>query len=470
MKPGEIFTNYSNYLKEVKSKYDTNEAKARAAFTNGNSFLKKVKFTPDTQYTILYPLEISLPFDPETLDEDVFNIDNPLPLIGAPTTVCNGLRKMAAENQDFANKLCEVLDCELDALKVEAETFDQEDIKLWHKLAHIDYIAAYVQHLNTNNSQFKFGRNIGAEVELDDDGNVIGTNGVGFRLFELENALISIRANDVHEEYTTGDKKDNPKSEETEAIRNLWKDRLIGNPFPCAFTRVIMFTTDNDNTVDKNEMSEWKRNKKIQTYMFYQKLNREKIVNTLEKALSSAKSDLSMDFIEAVVTVPRNEDGSKDRVNYMGITYTAANASSTIFNDEINDFGDFKKAYAKLRDDQKQWSKDTLKRSIFELRKLSDSALLSEMSNSLNAYNDAMKSSALIEQYGDILSQIDNTLSEKIALKIMDTGSDAEVRKEIIDAAPMSNETNTDDNGNLIDETSEDSLGDALADILNEGL
>lgn len=470
MRPGEIVSDFSKYLENVKSNFDASQAKTRAAFSNGSAFLKKVKFEPDQRLAIIYPLEICLPFDPVTLDDDVFNIDNPLPLSGSPTSACIALRKQAKTNPEFAEVLARALDCSIEDLKVDSEEFDIKDIKLWHKFARIQYVSGYTQHLNTNPGQFKFGRNVGAKAIVDDSYQVIGTEGVGFRLHELETSLIAIRVQNVQREYEPGGSKaDRPKEELKAEIKSLWTDRLIGNPYPVVFGQIAVFHVDTDNAVDKKEREDWKKNKKISNFFYYQKLSREKIINTLEKALSSKGNDVAMDFLEAVVTVPKNEDGDKTRVQYMGISYTAASTQSSVFGSiegEPNnaDLEGFIEAYRAYRDDDKKWSPKALEKSVFELRVPSDATLISEMSNSIKTYEDCMNSSELTESFGDILSRLDTSLTQKVAEKVLETGEDKAIPAEIVSSAPIATESNTDDNGNISELDIADILNNAIDD------
>lgn len=448
MKPESFASNYQAFIKASRERYSPDKAKERSTFEQGSTFLKKVKFVQDSTYAFLYPLELVLPFDPETLSTEVFNNENPLPLPGSPTTAANQLRAMAKDNPEFAEKLAEVLDTTIEKLKLDSTEFDASDIRLWHKLARIQFITGWVQHLNTKKETFKFGRTVGCKPVFDEDRNVVGTEGVGARLVELETALISIKIQKESDSYKDGGKNaDRPDSELEQTIKKLWKDRLIGNPYQVAFVRICAFTDDTEYAVAKGETDVWNKSKRIKDFSFYQKITRDNIT-LLERSLSSRNSDIHMDFLETVVTVPKSDDGKT--VQYIKITYVPATPLTSIFmvdpdtDQPINKLEGFEEAYTTLRDDPKQWSEETLHKSIFEFRVPSDSTLLSEMKNSLDAYEDAMNSSELTG-YSDILDKLDSTLTEKIALQIMDSDDDVKISPEIVASAPVDNENNTSD-------------------------
>lgn len=447
MKPGEInMTNYTDFIKNAKARFDPKVAQARNAFESGSSFLKKFKLEPEKVYTTLIPLELCLPFDPTTLETDVFNTSNPIPLPGSPTTVVKNLKLMAKENPDFAKKLAESLGVTVEDLKLDVEAIEKSEIKLWHKLCRIQFITGYVQHLNTKKDKFPFGRNVGCEAELSDEGLVEGTQGIGYRLYELESAMISIEIQRIRDSYESGgENADRPKKEMEDRIKKLWEDRLVGNPYQIAFCRVVIFSSSKDGEVCKEDIEQWNKTKKIGTFMRYQKILRDRI-SQFEGVLMS-KSDINMDFIEAIVDVPKaNESG---KINYQNVNYSTANRASSIFqldedtNEPLNNLEGFREEFIKVRDDEKVWSDDILKKSIIEYRIPSDTTLAAEVSNSLAVYEDAMKSQSLIQSYGDILNQINGTLHQEIVDKLLD-GEDngKDISQEIIDAAPIMNENN----------------------------
>lgn len=447
MKPGELnMQNYMDFIKNAKERFDPKKAKARTSFESGAGFIKKFKMEPDNTYTVLVPLELCIPFDPDTLETDVFNALNPLPLPGAPTTVVRMLKKTAKDNPDFAEKLAESLGVSVADLKLDTDAVEKPDIKLWHKLCRIQYITGYVQHLNTKRDKFPFGRNVGADVILNDDGDVQDTAGIGYRLYEMESAILSIEVQRIRDSYEPGGVNADRTAKDMEtSISALWKDRLIGNPYQIAFCRVFVFQSNKDGEVSRSDLDQWNKNKKVQQFMRYQKILRDRI-NTYEAVLMS-KSDINMDFIETIVEVPKA--GDNDKINYQNINYSTANRASSIFqldedtNKPLNELEGFKEEFIKLRDDSKIWSDDTLKKSIIEYRIPSDTTMLAEMSNSLQPYEEAMKSPKLFQEYSDVIGMINSNLHASIAEKLLegeDNGKD--ISQEIIEAAPRMDEKN----------------------------
>ena len=445
MKPGEILKDYTQFIQAAKDRFDPAKAKARTAFETGSAFIKKFKLDPDKQYTVLVPLELCLPFDPVTLSQEVFNQTNPLPLPGSVDSAIKMLKQTAKANDAFADKLAEVLGVTVEGLKLDIDAVDSPTRLLFHKLSRIQFITGYVQHMNTKRDKFPFGRNVGAEVVLDTDGNITDTQGVGYRLYEMESAIISVEVQRVRDSYEPGgENADRPAKEMENAIKQLWSDRLIGNPYQTAYCRVFAFTLANkDGELVQTDVDAWNKTKKVSQFMRYMKLTREKM-DTIESVLCT-RSDVNTDFIEVIVDVPKAGDNGK--INYQSVNYSTANRASSIFQiaeetgKPINNIEGFTDEYIKLRDDDKLWNDDILKKSIIEYRIPSDSVMLAEMSNSLAVYEDAMKSADILQSYGDILGQINSNLQSAIAAKIMDGDDNGKlISREIMESAPIMDE------------------------------
>lgn len=455
MKPSELnLADYASFIADAKKRYDPDVAKRRTSFESGTGFLKKFKLEPNTAYNVLVPLELCIPFNPDDLSTDEFDRNNPLPLPGSPSTVVKRLRAMAKDRQDFAEKLASSLGVTVDKLKVDSTEIDKSDVKLWHRLCRMQYITGYVQHLNTNKEKFSFGRKVGADVQLTDDGSIAGTTGAGYQLYEMENAFISVEIQTLRDTFEPGGvNADRPKKELEEKTKALWSDRLIGNPYQIAFCRCIPFTASADGTLAKGDASNWAKSKKIGPLIRYMKVTRDRI-DLFESVLTS-KSDMYMDFIETQINVPKSEEGNK--VNYMGVNYANANQSSSVFQiddstgEPLNDLTGFIDEFITYRDDDKVWNDDILRRSIIEYRVPSDDQLCAEISSSLSIYENAMKSESIFHDYGEIIQRISSSLHADIAEKILDgdvTNKDKSI--EIIDNAPVMNE-NTDDLGSELD-------------------
>lgn len=456
MKPGEItLGTYTDFINEAKKRFDPTKAKARSAFESGAGFLKKFKMEAEKNYAVLIPLEVALPFDPTDLNSDAFDRHNPLPLAGSPTTAIRGLKLMAKNDPALAEKLAQTLQVEVKDLNLDVDSVESSEIKMWHKLCRIQYITGYVQHLNTNHEKFAFGRKVGAEVILDDEGNVQDTKGVGYRLYELESALISVEIQMLKDTYEPGGvNADRPAKDMEAAIKNLWQNRLVGNPYQIAFCRCAVFTSTPDGSVNSDEITAWNKSKKIGQFIRYQKITRDRI--ELFESVLTTRSDMNMDFVEITVNVPKAENG---RINYMSVNYGLANKSSSIFQiDEdtgnpINNLKGFIEEFTAYRDDAKVWTDDILRRSIIEYRIPGDSQFIAEVSSNLSTYEDALKSESIFTQYSDILQQLNSSLYSDVAEKILEgdvNGKD--IAPAIIETQPIMNENNDHEEMSVQDE------------------
>lgn len=472
MKPGELtkgkyvdFAKLSqDFAKASMERFDPNKAKLRSAFESGSSFIKKLKFEANKSYAVLMPLELCLPFNPETLDEETFNKENPLPLGGSPTTAALALKRLAKENDAFAEKLSSVMGVSISSLNLDNDYIaDEKEIRTWHRLARIQYLTGTVQHLNTDKSKFKFGRNCGCTPIMDEAGNITGTEGIGYSLCEMEAALISIKIQMINDSYEAGgENAGRPLTERDSAIKALWNDRLIGKPFNLSFACCIVFETDNIGNLTVKTVSDWNKDKKLKPLMKYMKVTNDKI--SIFESVLSERADTAMDFIEVRIQTP--EMGDNNRLDYQKINYSTASRDNSIFrmhedNEDtpVHDLRNFKEEYTSYRDNEKTWNDDILRRSIYEFRTITDDALLSEMQESVKVYEDAMKSNEIIQSYGEIISQINNNLMDEALTSIIsgdDNGKTVDI--DIVNSAPVHDE--------LHDPSEGDSLSE-IDDILN---
>lgn len=457
MKLSEMLTkkDYSEYMQRS-AEQDSSAAARRQSFMSASGFLKKLKLEAGKHYVNLLPLELALPFNPFKLEDESYSISNPFVLPGSVTSAVRILKMHANENEELKKKLVEVFGAEEKAFNFgEDAIVDLEERKVWHKYCRIQFHTNWVQKLNTSPEKFKFGRNIGADVVLNEDGDVEGTSGVGYSLFDLESALLSIKIQQINDSYAPGGANESrPETEKTTQIDALWKNRLISRPFLLSFVRIVSFPvlSTNEGTLEPKFIQEWKKKKDLSKSEYYMKYTRDRL--DAAEAVLSTKSDIHDDFIEMFLTVP---DDTGDNNIYEGINRFATNMVTSPILEPTNDMGDVIEKYRERRDDDSIWNDSVLSKSIYDFRKKSDSVLLSEFKNNLTGYASAMNSQAIIQGYPEILMQIDEQLTSNIAESILtdgDTGK--EISQDIISSEPV------------IDENTEETLGSALSSVFSD--
>ena len=471
MKPGDFnVANYNALLQRSRESFakNSNSNAARQQFEQGSGFLKKFKLEENKTYVLLIPLELTLPFDPVTLSEEVYNSGNPFILTGSVTSAVLALKAMARDNPEFAEKLAATLGVSVEKLRLDAEVreqtsseiaenkelFSDEEIIMWHRLARLQIITGYVQRLQTQSDKFKFGRNVAAVPIFDEDGIIVGTKGVGGQLKALEDSLIALKISEVIESYKTGGiNESKTKKDMDDEIKKLWSNRLIGNVYSLAFARCFPFVVDDSSKVDKATATEWAKKPNANMVMKYMKLTRDNL-RIFEQGIST-KHDTHMDLIEINVVVPPATD---NKINYTNVNYSIAKKSNSMFDLDDDDQYTLKgfKAAVRKAMDSTTWSEEVLRKSIYDFRSISDAALIAEVSNDLKMYNDVINNSSIYETYGDLLTQMDSSLTAEIAMQIVDgTASTAEVDQKIVDSAPV------------INEMTEEQMGVNLNDVLD---
>lgn len=464
MKLGEILAkgDFSSYLAQA-AEQDAQANATRDRFMTGGGFLKKFKIEADKKYAVLYPLEMCLPFNPANPDDESYSISRPFVLPGSVTSAIIAVKSVAKQNPAVANKLADVLGVDVSALNLDGELVikngkatDAElaEIRMWHKLCRIQFVTGYTQVLNTGKKQF--AEKIGCEPIFDDDYNIIGTKGIGYTMFELETALISIKAQEIEDTYKPGGKNaDKPQADCDAEKKALWKNRIISNPYALSYAQVVVFPLlNNEGKVLEESREAWAKDKSLRDRTFYTKITRNDVENT-ESYLSSDIYDCNIDFVEVMFTVPK-EDPKDQMAIYREMNKSGASILTTITRPQANLDGLAEK-YREARDNTATWNEKTLKKSIYDYRLRSDEALASDIKNAIKGYDSAMKSPDILDKYSNALEIIDSQLVASLAEDILSgKGTDKVIDTKVFAEAPK------------VDENTPESLADEIGSILDE--
>lgn len=464
MKLGEILAkgDFSSYLAQA-AEQDAQANVTRDKFLTGSGFLKKFKIEADKKYAVLYPLEMFLPFNPTDLEDERYSISHPYVLPGSVTTAIAATKHIAQENPEVAKKLAQTLGVDVSALHLDStlEVTDGKateeqiaEIHMWHKLCRIQFVTGYTQVLNTGKKPY--AEKIGCEPVFDDDFNIIGTKGIGYQLYELENALISIKSQEIEDTYKPGGINADKTQADCDAEKKaLWKNRIISNPYALSYAQVVVFPLlNNEGKVLEEAREAWAKDKSLRTHTFYTKVTRNDI-EAAESYLSSDVYDGNLDFIEIMWVVPK-EDPKDQMAIYRELNKSGASLLTTITK-PASGLPGLAAKYREAKDNTNTWNDKTLKKSIYDYRLRSDDALASDVKSAIKGYDSAMKSPEILDKYSQALEAIDSQLVASLADDILSgNGTDKMIDTKVFAEAPV------------VDENTPESLSDEINNMLDE--
>lgn len=417
--------------------------------------LKKLKTAEDTKYALLLPIELSVPFNPfDFKDESVFNAKHPFNFPGSVTTMLIKLKELLKADAEFAQFVAEDLGVEVADLRLDdPQALYKEDTKVFAKYRRLLVYTDDVQCLHTDPaSQYGIRRHV--DVHYDENGDIqsVWTDPVtkerkeasmGIQLYMLENALIALRIEEINKEFTEGDMKNRPEAEKKAAIKAVYAERLITNPYVAGFTRAEVFTLTNDKLVDKESAADWNRKKDLQALEHYVKVTTADLGKY--QGFIGGRFDFNLDYLEINWSVPKK---TSDQNVALQIDRDCASSDTRIMNAE-NGLKGFDEKYREYRDNLDMWDPAVMRRSVYDFFHITDDEITNQFRNNLKRYEDVMANQVIAENYMDVMDKIDESLSSRVIEQITsNSGSTVELKQENLASIPkVTQETEDDDIG-----------------------
>ena len=447
--------NFERYLKEGRQA-DESENRNRKIFERGSAFIKKFKVEENKKHAILYPLELTLPFNPMSLEDTSVNDNNPFIFPGSVSDAIVFLKVKMNEDESFKEAVLSALSLKPDEVEklnlADTETVSVTEGRLWHRLCRPYYITGYVQTIKGISD--KFARKMGCVPVFDEMGTIVGSKGIGYHVNLLENELLALQIEEVNKQYSAGGEyADRSDDDRKTAIDSLRANRIISNPYLQAFTRVFAIPERNsEGNLESSVIEGILKSKKLTAHDFYLKMTKE-INDLIVSNLGSKNYDNSIDFMELRLDVP--EKDPKDNMSiYKAKPVLVTNAVS-IFNPEntSQEFIDtVLTAYRTIVGDTTAWNSDILRRSVNELRLKSDSDICAIAKNAITKYEIGLKNSGINEKYSELLETIDSELVASFAEAVIDgEANDKEVNRKILEAIPVTSGYGDESDDSLID-------------------
>lgn len=427
MKLGELSTlngaSLDSFIAEAVKAQDSRSNLLRSKFVSGSTTIKPFKVEPDTKWVLFFPLEVAVPFNPADVEDESFNSSNPFVMPGTVSAAVTVLKKLASSNDKIKELLCNAMGADEKDINWDIEGIkDTAERMLWHKISRMSYLTKYTQKVWRDLTK-KFPAKVGFEPVLDEEGEIIGSVGLGWNLHKLESDLINIKIQMLEEQFKPGGSRANePKANLEAEIKSLWENKLIRNPYLESYTRVFAFKLVNsgEGTIDDKVAKEFNNSKKLAPYQFTMKVTTKDIA-AYENAFASTKTDNHDNFIEAQLTIPA-EDPKDNMAIYKDQNRSNPNyANTSISTDPAHLNPDaFYEAFENFMLDEDLSSKALLEKSIYAYKRPSDTVLSDILKNNIVRYDAAMKSQSILDKYSETIALIDVDLTNKIAESIMD--------------------------------------------------
>lgn len=415
----EIFAGNKNEL----DKYTAFYSRQNAGFSSGAAKLSQGKYTLSRlkmkagHGLMVVPLMIHLPI--------AFNGDRlpyAMPYLGSYKSSISLIKMMARDNATYANALKEVIGEEdFEKLNLaDISSVSKQEIDVFWRFRHVLVYQKTVMAVKAADSQFP--RTYAVELATDPEtGDYIDdpNNPMIWKLYHLEAACLATKIKKLRETNESAGDNKRTEAEMTQAVKNIWNNRCISNPYVLGTTRIQFFETDRNYEITDAQKSKWDSTNGPKNNEYYIKINSK--LYTLFESYIGSKYDRYEDFLLIKQMTPefdKNDQASKAR----DITRTPASSDEAI----ERTFTDFIEVYDKYRDNLEMWDDKIIRTSAFEYKTITDAAITDIFKNSMPELSAAMHTAEIADKYSEIIAQIDSNLSNELVSSVL-TGDAPEV-------------------------------------------
>lgn len=403
-------------------------------------------------------LHIPISFDGVKLAEG-------MPYMGTISSAIKTVKYFCVNNANYAAAMKDLLGDKFDTLNLSdiGSVSDEETKLFWGYRKPLVY-AATVMTVKAADSKYAFGTPYRVPGLMKDPETGMYIDDVKapliYKLHRLETACIAAEIKRMNNDNAAAGDAKRTESEMSQAIKNLWDNRCISNPYDLGTTRILWFKTDRNFEVDKSVLADWKGDESsVKSAEYYIKVNRA-ILEQFENKIGT-RYDRYADFLLIKETTPTFDEKTRGTAAQQ-ISRTAAGSEEAI-EQSLEKFFD---AYSEYRDDVDAWAENIMLKSAFEYRTISDDAIRTTFKNSMPALSAAMHTSEIVDTYGEIIASLDSTLSDQLLESAMDgsLSTVGDISKEVA-AAPVVTENTPGYGGDMVGDAEDTS---ALMDALVE--
>lgn len=415
MNLNEILNGNQNAMDKYVSflKGQTSFSRGAGRITNGRYSLKRLKMEAGDLLMVV-PVMIHLP-----IDRDGTMLSEPMPYIGSFETAIKLIKYLANSNTIFADGLKEIMGDSYNALDFSSNTVSTEERKAFWRYRKPLVYERTVMAVKAANSQNPFGTPYAVNIAVDPDTKEYidsPNNPLIWTLYKLEAAGIASQVKELREENEAAGAKRRTDQEVNETIKNMWKQRIITNPYPLGTSRVLAFKADKDHEIIADVKKNWTPDMNgIRASEYYIKVNK-KIVDNFNGQLFT-KFDRYDDFLLINQNTPAFQESERGTAA-QNISRTPAGSDDKI-EDQLKEFI---KTYAEYRDNMESWDEKIIKASAFEYRTISDENILKIFKESMGPLSAAVKSKEIYEKFGEVISQLDPALSDELMSSMLGEG------------------------------------------------
>ena len=391
---------YATFLKN-----QTSFSSGASRITNGRYTLKRLKMeTGDAMMVVPMMIHLPLGYDGTILDE-------PMPYVGSFDTTVGLIKTLAAQSTAFLQGLTEILGDAVKQLDLTSPEVSKAERDIFWRFRRPLVYERTVMSVKAANSANQFGTPYAVDIAIDPETrNYVDSpnNPLIWTLHHLESTCIAAQVKKLREtNENAGDARRTEKSISDE-ISDMWKNRVITNPYPLGTTRVLCFKTDNNHEIISEVRKTWTADiNGIRNNEYYIKVNK-KIIEKFDGIIGS-KFDRYADFLLIIQNTPAFTE--KDR----GIAAQNISRMPASSDDKIEDMlKDFITAYADYRDNLDMWDEKIIKSSAFEYRTITDENIAKIFKESMGAISAALRTQEVFDKYGDVITKLDSALSNEL--------------------------------------------------------
>lgn len=467
------------------------EAQRSAVYSSGRVGRFKTGF--GESHSVLMPIELALPFDLATGEEDLVNgwsRKRPQVLQASFTSAVKILRLQAARVPAVKEKVLSLLGKSKDDDFLELDGILDMEVENIPRLSHDKIVelhnvfSRFHHHTETvqavRSSGNKYPQRFLSDASVDEVGRPIPAGFIS-KASKLESSLVAIRCDAKKKEMEEANAQEQQIKNALEAIRN---DRFLSEPM----LETVMFCVDipieKNNGAIKKGVKDVITKKDITPLMRWWRLPRTQIV-AMSKFLGDPINDLHDDYLEIIWECPPLDPGEVEaQAQYKKAKITAKEATKdncyftleegdrkekkdqeairaelqakvnagTASPEEIDALKDCERALSKIvpvlppdlvnekfqewMDSEEAWDEATYKK-LPDFRIKSESEIKQIMKDALPAYNEELLTSNIISTYQDLILEIDTSVGTDAAIaaatgsvKVLTEAEEASIKAE----------------------------------------
>lgn len=377
--------------------------------------LKKDKIEPGTISRKIIPLALEIPFNPFTGEVGEFNSETPYLFEPSVSTSVNLIKQAMRQNEELKAKYAGLAGLSVDEYDISTDEYTEQDKLVFSRFRKILHYNLMVYKYGFS-SYGKYGRKGLCKLTFNEFGEPVNTE-LSYQIYEFEKALAFQQCADIEQEYKTGSKRGKPEQQMKDEKKAVWKRMKVSAPYRLGVIRYMSVKLNADETFSSEVVTDLAGNN-LRKFELYAGCNK----GDLEayQAIIGTKYDKHVDYIEVDIMYQAHADVPEEQRKLEA--YKTRKVSERIDSDNrvsavVENFDELYKAF---RDNEDIFSEKVIVGSVYDYRVHDDSKIRDAYKADLETYREGILTTAIAEQFQNLIANIDSGLSDSLIDDIME--------------------------------------------------